>query len=79
MINGDKDTLTPLARAERFRDRVIRSGGVCELNVYPGVGHLLTRNLVNQENNFDPGPKFKAAGKARLERFLRERGYISAK
>ena len=79
IINGDKDTLTPLSRAERFRDRVIQAGGVCELHVYPGVGHLLTRNLANQEDNFDPDPKFKADGIAQLERFLREQGYFSEK
>jgi acetyl esterase/lipase len=79
IVNGDKDTLTPLSKAERFRDRVIRSGGVCELNVYPGVGHLLTRNLANQVTSFDPHPEFRADGKARHERFLRNRGYISEK
>ena len=77
IVNGDRDTLTPLSRAERFRDRVIQAGGVCELHVYPGVGHLLTRNLANQEDNFDPDPKFKADGIAQLERFLRERGFLS--
>jgi acetyl esterase/lipase len=77
IVNGDKDTLTPLAKAERFRDRVVQAGGICELHVYPGVGHLLTRNLANQEDNFDPDPKFKANGIAQLERFLRERGYLS--
>lgn len=79
IVNGDKDTLTPLSRAERFRDRVIQAGGVCELHVYPGVGHLLTRNLANQEGDFDPDPEFRADGKARHERFLRERGYITVK
>jgi acetyl esterase/lipase len=79
IVNGDKDTLTPLAKAERFRDLVVQAGGVCELNVYPGVGHLLTRNLLNQESDFDPHPEFRADGKARQERFLRERGYISEK
>ena len=79
IVNGDKDTLTPLSRAERFRDRIIQAGGICELHVYPGVGHLLTRNLANQEDNFDPDPKFKADGIAQLERFLREQGYLSEK
>jgi acetyl esterase len=79
IVNGDKDTLTPLAKAERFRDRVVQAEGVCELHVYPGVGHLLTRNLADQEDNFDPDPKFKADGIAQLERFLREHGYLSGK
>ena len=79
IVNGDKDTLTPLSKAERFRKRVVRAGGVCELHVYPGVGHLLTRNLKDQEDNFDPDPDFRADGKAQFERFLRERGYLSKK
>ncbi len=77
IVNGDKDTLTPLAKAERFRERVIQAGGVCELHAYPGVGHLLTRNLEDQEDNFDPDPGFRDDGKAQFERFLRERGYLS--
>ncbi len=77
IVNGDKDTLTPLAKAERFRERVIRAGGVCELHVYPGVGHLLTCNLADQEDSFDPDPGFRDDGKAQFERFLRERGYFS--
>jgi len=77
IVNGDKDTLTPLSKAERFRDRVVLAGGACALHVYPGVGHLLTRNLTNQEENFDPHPEFKADGMARLGRFLRERGFLS--
>lgn len=79
IVNGDKDTLTPLAKAERFRERVVRAGGVCELHAYPGVGHLLTRNLADQEDNFDPDPGFRDDGKAQFERFLKERGYLSEK
>ncbi|MHB8054789.1 MAG: alpha/beta hydrolase [Candidatus Aminicenantales bacterium] len=76
IVNGDKDTLTPLPRAERFRDRVVKAGGICELHVYPGVGHLLTRNLANQEDDFDPDPNFRADGNQRLIDFLKAQGYI---
>ena len=79
IVNGDKDTMTPLRRAERFRDRVIKAGGICELHVYPGVGHLLTHNLADQVFTFDPDPKFKADGITQLEHFLRERGYLPEK
>jgi acetyl esterase len=79
IVNGDKDYVTPLPRAELFRDRVVKGGGVCELHVYRGVGHLLTRNLAEQENTFDPDPKFRADGIAQHVRFLRERGFISGK
>ncbi|MBN1939290.1 MAG: alpha/beta hydrolase [Candidatus Aminicenantes bacterium] len=76
IVNGDKDTLTPLPRAEQFRDRIIRAGGVCELHVYPNVGHLLTRNLADQEDNYDPDPQFRAEGNQRLIDFLRKHGFI---
>ena len=45
-------------------------GGVCELVVYPGVGHLLTRNLANQEDDFDPDPAARDDGNARQRVFL---------
>lgn len=79
IVNGGKDTLTPLVKAEQFRERVIQAGGICELHAYPGVGHLLTRNLANQEDHFDPDPKFKADGIHQLERFLRDYGYLAKK
>jgi acetyl esterase len=79
IVQGDKDTLTPLAGAKQYCDRVLKAGGICELNVYPGVGHLLTRNLANQEDDFDPDPKARADGIAKQERFLRERGFITGK
>ena len=76
IVHGEEDTLTPLAGAKRFCDRVIERGVACELNVYEGVGHLLTRNLANQESDFDPDPEARAAGIARQERFLRQLGFI---
>jgi len=75
-VNGDKDTVTPIRGAQDFRERVVRARGVCELHIYPGVGHLLTRNLANQLSNFDPDPLFRADGYTQFERFLRERGYF---
>ena len=71
IVIGDKDTLTPLSESRRFCDRLLAVGGVCELNVYPGVGHLLTRNLQNQESDFDPDPTARADGIARHIEFLR--------
>ncbi len=48
------------------------------MHVYPGVGHLLTRNLANQESDFDPDPKARADGIARHHRFLRTLGFVKA-
>ena len=76
VVHGEKDTLTPLSGVNRFRDQVIKAGGICELHVYEGVGHLLTRNLENQEDDFDPDPEKRADGIAKHEHFLRTHGYI---
>jgi acetyl esterase/lipase len=70
IVHGDRDTLTPLAGARRFCDRVVARGGTCELVVYPGVGHLLTRDLANQESDFDPDPAARDEGNARQRAFV---------
>ena len=72
IVQGDRDNLTPLTGARRFCDAVIASGSRCELQVYPGVGHLLTRNLANQEDNFDPDPTARDDGIVRQLAFLRK-------
>jgi len=70
IVHGERDTLTPLRGAEQFCARVTAGGGVCELVVYPEVGHLLTRNLANQEEDFDPDPAARDDGNARQRAFL---------
>jgi acetyl esterase/lipase len=76
IVIGAEDTLTPLSGARRYCDQLIKAGGICELNVQEGVGHLLTRNLANQEDDYDPDPEAVAAGIAQHKRFLLERGFI---
>jgi acetyl esterase len=71
IVHGERDTLTPLSGSRRFCERVIAGGGRCELVVYPGVGHLLTRNLANQESDFDPDPATREDGNARQLAFLK--------
>lgn len=72
IVQGEKDSLTPLADAQRFCEQATANGNRCDLNVYPGVGHLLTRNLEDQEDNYDPDPEARADGIAKQEQFLRE-------
>lgn len=76
IVLGAEDTLTPLSGARLYCDRLIAIGGTCELNVYQGVGHLLTRNLANQEDDYDPDPEAVAAGIGRHKRFLIEKDFI---
>jgi len=75
IVQGDKDSLTPLAGARRYCERLKALGTACELNVYEGVGHLLTRNLANQEREFDPDPVARAHGNAQHLAFLRANGF----
>lgn len=76
IVQGKEDTLTPLSGAEKFCERLIALGGTCELNIYEGVGHLLTRNLEQQERDFDPDPKAVAHGIDRHLDFLRQQGFL---
>jgi len=78
IVHGDRDTLTPLAGARRYCDRVTALGGLCELNVYAGVGHLLTRNLASQESDFDPDPAARADGIAKHLLFLRKLRFVAS-
>lgn len=77
IVHGEKDALTPLAGSRRYCERLRALGGTCELHVYPGVGHLLTRNLANQESDFDPDPVAVADGIARHLHFLSTLGFTA--
>jgi acetyl esterase len=72
IVHGERDSLTPLSGVRRFCDQVKAGGGNCVVHAYPGVGHLLTRNLANQESDFDPDPVARADGSAKQIEFLRQ-------
>jgi acetyl esterase len=72
LMQGTEDNVTPTAAARRFCAEAAAKGNRCDLHVYPGVGHLLTHDLKNQENNSGSGPKLREDALAKQERFLRE-------
>jgi acetyl esterase/lipase len=74
---GGSDTLTPVAGTRRFCGRVNERGGHCEIHVYPGVGHLFTRKLDNQEDDFDPDPKVALDARLQGDQFLAKRGFLN--
>lgn len=76
IVHGERDTLTPLTGVERYCAALTALGSRCELHTYPGVGHLLTRNLRNQESDFDPDPVARADGIAQHHSFLRSLGFV---
>ena len=64
------------AGAKHYCDRITALGGQCELHVYQGVGHLFTRKLDNQEDNFDPNPGAVSDAQTRGDLFLASRGFL---
>lgn len=76
IVQGDADKLTRPAGVIGYCERLRAAGRVCDIAMYPGVGHLLTRNLANQEDDFDPDPKASADAIVRQRDFLAARGLI---
>lgn len=79
VLQGEEDNVTPASGAMEFCQRMKERGNTCTLKLYPGVGHLFTRNLANQEV-----PDYTAidrdvsrdASEAAIA-FLREHGFIA--
>jgi acetyl esterase/lipase len=78
IVHGELDTLTPLAGVRRYCAALTELGQHCEVHVYPGVGHLLTRQLADQERDYDPDPEARADGITRQREFLTKLGFIEA-
>lgn len=62
IVQGAEDTLTPVVGAQRFCLLVVQVKASCDLRIYDGLGHLLTRQLGDQERNYDPDPLARADG-----------------
>jgi acetyl esterase len=78
IIEGAADTVTPLVAVQAFCERARELGGMCELHVYPGLGHILSRNLdahAQEEGPFDPDPAAVAKAHAQEDAFLIRLGY----
>lgn len=75
IIQGEKDSIVLAKDAEEFCAKAAKAAVRCELHVYPGVGHLLTRNLTVQYKNFDSDPAFAANAHQFEDSFLESLGY----
>lgn len=78
ICQGQEDTVTPFGGAVMFMRRMKAAGNVCELRRYSGVGHLLTRNLDEQEWAFDPDPAARIDAYHAELTFLAKLGWIGA-
>lgn len=79
LLQGELDTVTPASGAENFCRKMLALANPCQLKLYPGVGHLFTRNLAQQEN-----PDYRAIDQQVSQdamqttlTFLRELGFIA--
>lgn len=76
IVQGEADTLTRPSGAKAFCERMHAAQATCELALYPNLGHLLTRKLDNQEDDFDPDPDALADAHRREQRFLADQGFL---
>jgi acetyl esterase len=77
VAQGTEDSVTPPAAAQTFCARARALKRSCDLQIYPGLGHLLTRNLADQRNSADPDPQAAADALDREIRFLSRLGFTS--
>jgi acetyl esterase/lipase len=71
ILQGDVDTVTPLAGSEQFCRRLRAAGNRCELKVYEGYGHLFTPAGTSDDGWPQPDPEVRAAALAEADEFLR--------
>jgi acetyl esterase len=75
---GQEDIVTSFGGAVMFMRSMKAAGNECELRRYSGVGHLLTRNLDEQEWAFDPDPAARSDVYQAEAAFLAKLGFIGA-
>jgi acetyl esterase/lipase len=76
IIQGEADTIVLEQDARAFCTVANKMDARCELHVYPGVGHLLTRNLKVQYKDFDSDPTYAAEAHQLEDDFLVSLGYM---
>jgi acetyl esterase len=76
ILQGDVDTVTPMAGSQRFCERMRAAGNVCQLQVYKGFGHLFTPADTPDDGMPQPDPATSAAAMARADRFLESLGFL---
>lgn len=75
-ITGAADTIAPASTAQLYCEKLVAAHGRCHTVIYPKVGHLLTRNLVDQRNTLDPDPELELAAYEEQKKFLSDLGYL---
>jgi acetyl esterase len=79
IIQGQQDSIVYTKDAQAFHDAAIKAGAKCDLYIYPGVGHLLTRNIKIQYKDFDSDPEDQKDAHQKEDDFLSALGYMKGK
>jgi len=69
-LRAGADTRTPPAHAQAFCDKLRAARVDCMVDAFAGVGHLLTRDLKDQEGDIDPDPDMLADSQRHQREFL---------
>jgi acetyl esterase/lipase len=76
ILQGRDDTVTPLAGAQMFTDRMNEKGNYCKLVIYDNVGHLFTPNTIPDYNDPQPDPAIMKKASDEADSFLINLHYI---
>jgi len=76
ILQGDVDTVTRLAGARLFCDRMRAAGNRCELHVYEGYGHVFTPAGIRDDGMPQPDPKISADASRKADEFLLSLAFI---
>jgi len=76
ILQGDADTVTPMAGAKRFCEALRAAGNVCDLHVYEGFGHLFTPAGTRDDGMPQPDQATSEDASKRADRFLESLGFL---
>jgi acetyl esterase len=76
IVQGDKDDVTPIDAAKRYCAAMLAQSRICELALYPDVGHVLTRDLADQVNGDDIDETALHDSEQRMRIFLQAHGIL---
>jgi acetyl esterase len=76
VLQGSRDSVTPMEGVKRFCDRMRAAGNRCDLHVYEGFGHLFTPPGVPDGDWPKPDPATQADAMVQADSFLKSLGFM---
>lgn len=76
IVQGELDTMTPLAAAKNFQREMLDNGNICELKVFKNYGHLFTPGHLPDYKMPMPDPEKKKEALKLEYDFLKSQGFL---